>query len=276
MRRFAFLDLDGIVNHKTWLRAIADGHEQRPTVRMADRDQAVLINPAKVELLNMLVRPGIEWVLSSTWRGDGSDRARTHVQSVLEQLGWRGQLIGSTPVLRTVPKMVSAHGFQLGQPTRGVEIMVWLESNGFRREQLGKDVRVAILDDDDDIEPLKEHWVAVDDTSGLTEENVLCGLSLLGEVVIVVVELLPRPQSRLRCFKAGSCHLMANGYNEAHLDALHKFAARIGMHRSYFQPHKIAPHYDLTKGRREAAVEAGALEIPARSFLGELRRLRSS
>jgi hypothetical protein len=108
------------------------------------------------------------------------------------------------------------------------------------------------------------------------DETALRELSLRGEIVIVVDELLPRPQSRLRCFKAGSCHLMANGYSDAHLDALHKFAARIGLQRAYFQPHKIAPHYDLTKGRREAAVEAGALEVSARSFLVERRRLRSS
>jgi hypothetical protein len=110
----------------------------------------------------------------------------------------------------------------------------------------------------------------------ISDIETIRGWSERGEIVVVVDELVARPDAKIRCFRAGSCHLAANGYSELHLDALHKFAARIGMKRSYFQPHKIAPHYDLTKNRREAAIIAGAVEVSAYSFQFELRRLRAS
>lgn len=275
MRRIAVVDMDGVVNYETWLQDIAGGRAQRPTVRFAAGDEQVLVDPAKVGILNMLARPGVEWVLSSTWRGDGGDHARARVQSILEQLGWHGKLIGSTPLLRTYSTSSRADWSRGSQPSRGDEIAAWLETNGIAREQLGKDVRIAILDDDDDIDPLKAHWVAVDEKVGITVENALRALTLLGEIVITVDELVPRPSAKLKIFRAGSCHLAANGYSDAHLEALHKFAARIGLKRQYFQLHKLAPHYDLTIGKRARAVAAGATEVSTRALLEEMRRLRS-
>lgn len=55
-----------------------------------------------------------------------------------------------------------------------------------------------------------------------------------------------------------SCHMFTDPGN---LDALHQFAAKIGLKRRWFQEHKRLPHYDLTTGRREAAVKAGAMEL---------------
>ena len=55
-----------------------------------------------------------------------------------------------------------------------------------------------------------------------------------------------------------SCHLTADTEEE-----LHNFAISIGMKRSWFQDgesHSL-PHYDLTKGRRAAAVKKGAIEL---------------
>ncbi len=49
------------------------------------------------------------------------------------------------------------------------------------------------------------------------------------------------------------------------LDALHKFAAAIGLKRSWFQPRGgIMPHYDLTVGKRHQAIQAGAHELQTR------------
>lgn len=274
MRRIVVLDMDGVVNHERWLHDIAAGRGQRPTVQLPGGEQQVLIDPAKIEILNILARPGIEWVLSSTWRGDGSDGDRTRVQSILEQLGWRGKLTGSTPVLRTYSKNPRTNWWHSSQPSRGDEIAAWLKANGIAREQLGKDVRMAILDDTDDIAPLKAHWVPIDENVGVTVENALRALTLLDEVVITVDELVPRPTAKHRVFRGGSCHLMANGYDEKHLAALHEFAKRIGLRRTWFQQHEIAPHYDLTIGKRARAVAAGAVEISTRAMLEELRRLR--
>lgn len=72
----------------------------------------------------------------------------------------------------------------------------------------------------------------------------------------VYVDSIQRWPTRIRCFQAGSCHLMADT-----LDELHAFAARLGLRSAWFQPHPRWPHYDLTPGRRAEAVRLGAVEV---------------
>jgi hypothetical protein len=64
------------------------------------------------------------------------------------------------------------------------------------------------------------------------------------------------------------CHLTADTEDE-----LHAFAARLGMRREWFQDHPRPErrHYDLTRERRERAVRAGALSVPARERLKAAR-----
>lgn len=64
-----------------------------------------------------------------------------------------------------------------------------------------------------------------------------------------------------------SCHLVTDGP----LEELHAFAARLGLKRAWFQPGKRKPHYDLTAGRRAAAVRAGAAEVDSRRLIEILR-----
>jgi hypothetical protein len=66
-----------------------------------------------------------------------------------------------------------------------------------------------------------------------------------------------------RVFGAGkqSCHLMIE---DGDVEELHAFAAKIGMRRSWFHDSRGAPHYDLTPIRRDAALRAGAVFVPAR------------
>lgn len=45
------------------------------------------------------------------------------------------------------------------------------------------------------------------------------------------------------------------------LEELHAFAESIGMRRAWFQPHRVAPHYDLTPARHKKALELGAVEV---------------
>lgn len=71
-----------------------------------------------------------------------------------------------------------------------------------------------------------------------------------------------------RPFDKGSCHLTADTEDE-----LHEFATGIGMRRSWFQPHRVAAHYDLTPLRREAALKRGAVFVPG---LEQARRRRRS
>ena len=78
-----------------------------------------------------------------------------------------------------------------------------------------------------------------------------------------------------RVFGVGkqSCHLMIDGGD---VEELHAFAAKIGMKRSWFHDSKGAPHYDLTPTRREAAVRAGAVFVPAREQAMTRRAARAA
>lgn len=64
-----------------------------------------------------------------------------------------------------------------------------------------------------------------------------------------------------------SCHLYADS-----LEELHAFARLIGMKRSWFQNHKIVPHYDLNENRRIVAVQRGAIEHGRSEMVAFYRR----
>ena len=57
-----------------------------------------------------------------------------------------------------------------------------------------------------------------------------------------------------------AAHLFADN-----LDELHLLASKIGLKRSWFQPHAIVPHYDLTTSKRTQALAAGAIAVDLRS-----------
>lgn len=98
--------------------------------------------------------------------------------------------------------------------------------------------------------------------------------------MIYVDTLLPHPPPKdAAARRAGAphghrwCHLFCDPGEE---DALHAFAARIGMKRKWFQPSPPAskPHYDLTPPRRAAAVQLGALELDRNGFRAFFSRWR--
>ncbi len=56
---------------------------------------------------------------------------------------------------------------------------------------------------------------------------------------------------------------------------LHKFAAKIGMKREWFQDKPRYPHYDMTVSwRARRAIQAGAQLVTEREIVFGLRRLR--
>jgi hypothetical protein len=79
-------------------------------------------------------------------------------------------------------------------------------------------------------------------------------------MAIYVDRLIPRSRGP-SIFRSGSCHLFADDRDE-----LHAFARRIGLKREWFQDHPTLWHYDLTPGRRTAAVRLGAREIMTREL----------
>jgi acyl transferase domain-containing protein len=69
-----------------------------------------------------------------------------------------------------------------------------------------------------------------------------------------------------------SCHLIADTPQE-----LHEMAARLGMHRSWYQDRPTAsfPHYDLVPSRRVHAVRLGAVEVTGRQLVERMRAIRA-
>jgi len=63
------------------------------------------------------------------------------------------------------------------------------------------------------------------------------------------------------CFRGGACHLTGDDLHE-----LHEFAAKLGLRPEWFQDGRI-PHYDLTRGKRQQAIDAGAVFVPAKEQL---------
>ena len=68
------------------------------------------------------------------------------------------------------------------------------------------------------------------------------------------------------------CHLLADDQDE-----LHRFAARLGIHRSSYQgpPKTSAPHYDITGFERDRALRMGARASSRDEIVAVFRRVRS-
>lgn len=71
------------------------------------------------------------------------------------------------------------------------------------------------------------------------------------------------------------CHLVADTPAE-----LHAMADKIGVSRKWFQDPKTmkvsTPHYDVSKSKRELAIEAGAIVCERNAFVAHVRRIRAS
>lgn len=82
-----------------------------------------------------------------------------------------------------------------------------------------------------------------------------------------------KPTARWRWKTAA--HLLPAAVTAGAVAALHKFALAIGLERSSFQANGSVPHYDLTRGKRRAAVAAGAIELETRQAeAGHVRKMK--
>ena len=68
-------------------------------------------------------------------------------------------------------------------------------------------------------------------------------------------------------------HLLADDTDE-----LHRFAGRLGIHRTSYQgpPRTWVPHYDLTSYERRRAIALGAIPCSREEIVAVLRRVRLS
>ncbi len=95
-------------------------------------------------------------VISSSWR---LNMTTYGLQKLFEPYGLQDRVIGTIPELDE------------GEFIRGRKIKKWLDNNPTDN--------FVILDDDDDMEPLKHRWVQTNFETGLTEEGAIKAIEML-------------------------------------------------------------------------------------------------
>ncbi len=135
--KLLFLDIDGVLNHRSFLSSAFSKHNGDEQINHLD--------PDAIEHLNRIVdQTSCLVVLSSAWRMFGLSR----VHRWLIDRGYRHRLDRQTPM------KISG--------VRGQEIDLYLKSLSEQPESF------CILDDSRDIYPHEENWVWCDPNEGLT------------------------------------------------------------------------------------------------------------
>lgn len=168
MRKYLFLDFDGVMNSWDW----RSRQQQRDGVGFQAEKHLNELDPLAVERVNQILeRTGAEVVVSSTWR-------RLHTMSelrgFLRAAGFRGRLVGVTPYLTVSPYAPTERAVE-----RGDEIRQWLD---WERERTGEEAVYAVLDDDGDMEGVRERFVKTDHADGLQDGHVESCVALLGSL----------------------------------------------------------------------------------------------
>jgi hypothetical protein len=142
-----FLDIDGVLVTPDCFR------------RYGASGTRATANPECVENLNRLIRAtGAKIVVSSVWR------FRHDIDEILRRWGVVGEILGGTPVI--------SRGTISGGDARGLEIDAWLKTSPA--------AKFVILDDDDDMGPLRHRLVRTNFSTGLTRAEVERAFDLLG------------------------------------------------------------------------------------------------
>lgn len=165
-RKFVFLDIDGVLNSRSYLESAGPAPEAIPGSPTDLELGSWQISESLVAVLNGLVQDDVVFVLSSMWR---RLYRLEDVQAMLESRGFKGKLASKTPALQT---------------HRGAEIEAWIES------ELGIEISAGqrgwpsfvILDDDDDMGRLRGRLIRTRYDDGLTDYHVTVARNMLGLV----------------------------------------------------------------------------------------------
>ena len=154
-RRVLFLDVDGVLNHREWLRVHGRQNVSTEEWRLA-RYRAHLDPACVARLERVIASTGCVLVLSSSWRYSLS------TEEMEARLRERGA--PSARVIGATPKGIPCASGLIVEPGRGEEIGVWLAQNPTDS--------FAIVDDGDDMEPFMDRLVRTSFESGLQDEHV--------------------------------------------------------------------------------------------------------
>lgn len=152
--KIIFLDIDGVLNSRDFLDSKPWGENSR----FSEEVEHLQIDIRAVNRLNQIVEKSeAKVVISSSWRFCSSpDR----MQEMLDKQGFKGEVIGSTPIL---------------QPSiRGNEIQAWIDGQSNVEN-------IVIIDDQTDMVHLMEFLVNTTFADGLLDEHVNESLKILGK-----------------------------------------------------------------------------------------------
>lgn len=167
-----FLDVDGVLNstesvlksnktsptreEKAFLLKLCITHYRGYPLSTLTTDLLGLRSECIENLNTILEASDASVVLSSSWRFSHNLKG---LQKLLEFRGFRGQLVGITPI-------------NLMGATRGAEIQAWMSLNP-------EVERIVILDDNTDMGHLKRFLVKVDRKTGLTKMDATKAISII-------------------------------------------------------------------------------------------------
>jgi hypothetical protein len=154
-----FLDVDGVLNSIETFTARERARKEGPV----DTDEGHQIDRGLVARLNTLLElTGAKVVVSSTWR---MGRTTAELQKLLESRGFRGEVIGVTPI-----------HYNEGRE-RGHEIQEWLERSRTHVHSF------VILDDDSDMAHLRHRLVQTTVQTGLQDHHISMATTILRRLV---------------------------------------------------------------------------------------------
>lgn len=165
--KIIFLDIDGVLNHEQFFRdRKVDGSYTENNI----------CKKAVANLNNLIEETGAKVVISSTWR---MGRTVKEMQDILEEVGFIGEVISNTPILRC------------SECLRGNEILKWIKDNNELVGDYYNFTEYVILDDDSDmLYWQRNNFLLIDRFVGLTMGAVFQAKKILnGGKILDIREL---------------------------------------------------------------------------------------
>ena len=160
MRKFIFLDIDGVLNTKYW-SAQKERDEYGYTF-----DVTAVANLAKI-----IEKTGADVIISSSWKCMGLSELR----KMWEKRQLPGRIVDVTPDYMSDELLLNADLNDIDVLyNRGIEIKGWMEQHGESVSQY------VIVDDMDDILPEQQsHFVQTDPEVGISDFDAMTAIMIL-------------------------------------------------------------------------------------------------